>query len=974
MDRWVMPYRSGFSRWIKTLQKGEEEKGDGLFPHQRFVKRFMANSPYRGILLYHGLGVGKTRSAIAICQGSPPRHKRIVLLPASLKANFERELDAMNDRDVYHFISYNGLTKDRVEATIREHDNFQNSVVVIDEVHNFASFIKNNSDIGVALYKALMSAPNCKVIALSGTPIVSSPIEMAIIANLISGSIARQLSKDDVRMIAEMKRHPRIDYMDGRTYHELPKGFVRDGEFVKGGESGELPFVESTNVELFDLDKFKETFVDGENNRILNPEMFARRIQGRVSHFTASDNGDYPKNNPLKIVELPMAETQYGTYLVQRMREIDNERLGEREDKKKSQDAVSKLFRAYTRAISNFVFPASIKRPYGKSELDVADQQKKDAMISRMIVDLSKEMARRVKNDADGGQAFIVEHSPKIAAITDKIDASPGPALIYSSFSSLEGVAICAAWMEAKGYERLRINKDNVLSTTDDRRPKYMIFDSSERAESEMLLNIYNNQFDKLPAAMQAALEGRSNERGQFVKVLMITKSGAEGISLRNVRQVHLMEPYWDNIRVQQVIGRAVRARSHVDLPLADRTVDSYLYMMKFGDALVRDGTLVDYDHWKTTDQKVKDIADRKLRMNNEFLDIVKATSIEATSIRPSIEDSRLTHHIGPIAEEIADSKLVNDTQRTVFTVVGKRGDKLYCTKGDSNVLYELDGEEGYPIMTSLTTRVFNPNFHQKPEAEEQKLPKQNKNQKAPTWSNNSCYIDSVMYTLSLVGPDIVGDIRPDADINVAREMQTAVRSLDIPKMRELMQRVDANNDWLRAQQEPHEVISLLDRLFELPQTIRTRETVYGSDDENNRKLGSDTRRHTHFATIEIGADEDKELQLTTDVTVEVKDWEFTHRTTVLQHSIDGFAMIHISRNNRGTKSNARITPPRRFGGVELKAVIVHIGSDVNAGHYVSYIRDGVWFLYDDMKTTMERIGEDLPSSALRNCSDFVYS
>ena len=37
----------------------------------------------------------------------------------------------------------------------------------------------------------------------------------------------------------------------------------------------------------------------------------------------------------------------------------------------------------------------------------------------------------------------------------------------------------------------------------------------------------------------------------------MITQSGSEGISLKNVRQVHLLEPYWNMIRMDQVIGRA---------------------------------------------------------------------------------------------------------------------------------------------------------------------------------------------------------------------------------------------------------------------------------------------------------------------------------------------------------------------------------------------------------------------------------
>ena len=58
-----------------------------------------------------------------------------------------------------------------------------------------------------------------------------------------------------------------------------------------------------------------------------------------------------------------------------------------------------------------------------------------------------------------------------------------------------------------------------------------------------------------------------NNNRGEIIKIFMITSSGAEGISLKNVRYVHIMEPYWNFIRIDQVFGRAIRMKSHMDLP-----------------------------------------------------------------------------------------------------------------------------------------------------------------------------------------------------------------------------------------------------------------------------------------------------------------------------------------------------------------------------------------------------------------------
>ena len=38
----------------------------------------------------------------------------------------------------------------------------------------------------------------------------------------------------------------------------------------------------------------------------------------------------------------------------------------------------------------------------------------------------------------------------------------------------------------------------------------------------------------------------------------MTTKQGAEGLNTKNVRQLHVVEPYWNPVRLDQVIGRAV--------------------------------------------------------------------------------------------------------------------------------------------------------------------------------------------------------------------------------------------------------------------------------------------------------------------------------------------------------------------------------------------------------------------------------
>ena len=66
--------------------------------HQKIVRDYInIYTPYRGLLLYHGLGSGKTCSSIAIAEGIKNDRKIMVLTPASLRDNYIEELKKCGD-------------------------------------------------------------------------------------------------------------------------------------------------------------------------------------------------------------------------------------------------------------------------------------------------------------------------------------------------------------------------------------------------------------------------------------------------------------------------------------------------------------------------------------------------------------------------------------------------------------------------------------------------------------------------------------------------------------------------------------------------------------------------------------------------------------------------------------------------------------------------------------------------------------
>ena len=69
-----------------------------------------------------------------------------------------------------------------------------------------------------------------------------------------------------------------------------------------------------------------------------------------------------------------------------------------------------------------------------------------------------------------------------------------------------------------------------------------------------------------------------SNVDGKQVKVILISQAGSEGLDFKFIRQVHILEPWWNMNRIEQIIGRAVRTCSHKALPFTERNVEIYLH------------------------------------------------------------------------------------------------------------------------------------------------------------------------------------------------------------------------------------------------------------------------------------------------------------------------------------------------------------------------------------------------------------
>ena len=595
-------------------------------------------------------------------------------------------------RNKYKFISYNGLTQKML--TEMGKDIFNNSFIIVDEVHNFISRVVNGSKIARTVYNNMMNADNCKLVLLSGTPIINNPYEIASLINLLRGpmeifKIKLLSSSIDVsekilkEKINELNINKFIDYIyyNNReiSIALLPEGYIKESksieivkykweytkdklieiikselENIKGLKIGikktkELYYALPNNKD--DFDKMFIDYKDDEKPVTKNLDLFQRRILGTVSYYRTSGSEFFPELLPIKIQYLNMSNHQLTKYdeVRSKERKIDEAKKFRKND----MDEKSSVYRAYSRMVCNFAFPENLERVYPsdiknilRKELDIVAE---DNINEEIVVnnDYENKLDKVIK-ELDTNEYLSKEnlknyYSPKYSKMLDDIEESPGSVLIYSQFRMVEGLGIFSKSLNYNDYKEIILIKSengykySDLSVFDEKydNKRYIVF-NSDKEKTNQLIHLFNGEFSQLNGELYNSLPDRIKKNkdiqlyGKLVKVLMITQSGAEGISLKNVRRVLIMEYFWNSVRINQVIGRAVRTCSHEQLPLKDRNVQVYSYIMKLTqEQLKKNFTIKTMDKGITTDEYIYNIAKNKEELINSFLKLLKASSFD---------------------------------------------------------------------------------------------------------------------------------------------------------------------------------------------------------------------------------------------------------------------------------------------------------------------------------------------------------
>ena len=548
-----------------------------LLPHQNFLSNFInPHTPYNGVLIFHGTGVGKTCASIQIAERFKDQvlkynTKIYIVLPGpTLEKNFKDELigpctnnvylsqntSYINKTDIkkaklkifeyYEIITYKKLLRKVLGEKIKDNSkeykkdehgnilrdisvnriiNLSNTIIIVDEAHNLS-----DNDYGKSLQTIINhnKSENLKIILLTATPMRNLASDIVFLLNLIrprnDPMIKEKIFLPNITSSYNIQIKPGgVEY-----FKKMIKGYV---SYLRGAD----PITFAVRNEIGKISKFHQ---------------FTKLIKCKMSSIQLKSYYAYQKNNtkdPLSIKLINISN-------------IVLPDLGR--------------FDKITARSGNNDFQKiilTLKVNYYKLNLAIGKLINKKYDNYLVINDNNKLTGKLFKLEN------LIYFSTKYATILNNLNMNiigknnPGTSFIYSRFITL-GINIFEEILNQNGY----INYQNTTTNYKDVRCYYCgilhqnhdnikhvyypstylsITGEKEFDVDEDKKNIINTVFNK-----------SSNTTGRYIKILLGSSVLTEGISFKNIKDVHILEAQYTLTNIDQIVGRAIRYCSHNDV------------------------------------------------------------------------------------------------------------------------------------------------------------------------------------------------------------------------------------------------------------------------------------------------------------------------------------------------------------------------------------------------------------------------
>lgn len=619
---------------VDPCSSAAAEKLFDLTPVQRIVTRFMhPQTPYMGLLINHGVGVGKTCTAVTIAEQfleTAPKNKVIVLVPQALKDNFKNtvfdpsklhwnaeegkwtasqctgvsyleRLDLLTNPDLAYvtnrvindranrymitgyqaFANYvekrlasslpaSGLTDEERRTAEDEilRRIFSDHLIIIDEAHNlrdvkfekYKTVVRPTADatgneaaenaggkaLNPYLKRICLNAEGLRLVLMTATPMYNEAPEIILLLNYL--------------MMNDSKSDKAIMKVDDF--------FTADGALIPGSKQAALERVARRYV----------TYMRGEN-----PFTFPLRMRPLVATENVSEM--WPTASATKT---PVALTEQDMAVLNALPLVFTEPapgsppdVALREATSRRADAAEGGVDAMLDAriqMGNISYPNGL---YGIAGWDSHFMVQRDEEAIYGGKQVRKILHYLPKSDFDIDSVFAGEGlmacAPKIHRIVDSVTKARGMSFVYSQYIKGGALPIAVA-LERAGFQR-RMADGRIMPLLKNAPPVAPICAiCGDRSTSHtdahpfrpacyVLLTSDPEITPNFSGLVRQATNFESDPEwaplGSIVKAVIGSRVASEGLDLKCIREMHIMDPWYHLNRAEQIIGRGIRYCSH---------------------------------------------------------------------------------------------------------------------------------------------------------------------------------------------------------------------------------------------------------------------------------------------------------------------------------------------------------------------------------------------------------------------------
>jgi hypothetical protein len=641
------------------------EKVFELTPVQRIVSRFLhPSTPYHGMLLFHGVGVGKTCSAVTIAENfleATPNKKVIVLVPQALQDNFKRTVfdagklawdDATGSWTARQctgvsYLERLGLTETRDEATIRykvaedmrarytvigyqafanwiertlkKHvppsltdmraraaaENevlrqlFSDHLIIVDEAHNLRDTGADDAEpaAGVAqapagtdaespvageaaenaggkalnpyLKRIVLNAEGLRLVLMTATPMYNSAPEIVLLLNYLRMNDTKKetsairmvdLFDKEGRLLADpraqrlLERASRayVSYMRGENPYTFPLR-MRPAA-ASAAPADEWPTVSATSTPV-NLTEVREAL-----NAM--PLVFTEPVPG----------------SPVDVVLRAATSRAAAGASDSKSAEEESDSKSEEEAKAEAVQKATDVILDYRMQMANITYPNQMFGTAGWNNYFTAARPTVGKRKIRVYLPRTQPEGAFAVDSVFGEDALAL-HAPKMAKVLASVKAARGICFVYSRYISGGALPMALAF-ERAGFQRRMADGTlvSLLAGVPAPPPICAICGAAHsgaagadghpfRPACYVLLTSEDDISPNFPGLVQQAATWPADPEwgplGGNVKVVIGSQVASEGLDLKCVREMHVLDSWYHLNRTDQIIGRAIRYCSH---------------------------------------------------------------------------------------------------------------------------------------------------------------------------------------------------------------------------------------------------------------------------------------------------------------------------------------------------------------------------------------------------------------------------